>query len=146
MSCSKNGQIGIITERDIIKKVLAQQSNPSQIKAQDVATFPVITIDASETLFNAILTMAKHRIRKLVIKDGEVIWGILDDRVVISHESKNIIFLIKEIDKAKSIEELSYLYSLVNESVIEGVISGLDPEYVGKYIAELNDHFMARVA
>lgn len=142
----KDGQIGIITERDIIKKVLAREINPSQIKAQDVGTFPVITMDASEPLFNALLTMAKHGIRKLVIKDSGVIWGILDDKAVISHESKNIIFLIKEIDKAKTVKELSYLYSIVNESVIEGVMSGLDPEYVGKYIAELNDHFMSRAA
>lgn len=142
----RDGELGIITERDIIKKVLAKDINPSLIKAQDVATFPIITMDASEPLFNALLTMAKHRIRKLVVKDSGVIWGILDDRVVISHESKNIVFLIKEIDRAKSIEELTYLYSLVNESVVEGVLSGLDPEYVGKYLAELNDHFMARVA
>lgn len=142
----RDGDIGIITERDIIKKVLAKEINPSEIKAQDVATFPVIAMDASEPLFNAMLTMAKHKIRKLVIKNAGAIWGILDDRVVISHESKNIVFLIKEIERAKTIEELSYFYSLVNESVVEGVMSGLDPEYVGKYIAELNDHFMSRVA
>ncbi|MEJ5227157.1 putative nucleotidyltransferase substrate binding domain-containing protein [Thermodesulfovibrio sp.] len=142
----KNGEIGIITERDIIKKVLAKEANPSNLKAEDIATFPIISMDASEPLFNAMLTMAKHKIRKLVIKDSGAIWGILDDRIVINHESKNIVFLIKEIQRAKSVEELAYLYSLVNESVIEGVMSGLDPEYVGKYIAELNDHFMARVA
>lgn len=142
----KDGDVGIITERDIIKKVLAKELNPSEIKAEEIATFPIITMDASEPLFNALLAMAKHRIRKLVITDSGAIWGILDDRVVISHESKNIVFLIKEIDKAKTVEELAYLYTLVNESVIEGVLSGLDPEYVGKYIAELNDHFMLRAA
>lgn len=142
----KDGEIGIITERDIIKKVLAKELDPFKIKAKDVATFPIITMDSSEPLFNALLVMAKHRIRKLVIKDSGAIWGILDDRIVISHESKNIVFLIKEINRAKNTEELSYLYHLANESVIEGILSGLDPEYVGKYIAELNDHFMARVA
>ncbi len=142
----KGGDIGIITERDIIKKVLAKELDPFKIQAKDIATFPIITMDASEPLFNALLVMAKHGIRKLVIKENGAIWGILDDRVVISHESKNILFLIKEIDRAKNVEELSYIYSLVNESVIEGVMSGLDPEYVGKYIAELNDRFMIKIA
>ncbi len=142
----KDGEIGIITERDIIKKVLARELDPLLVKAQDVATFPIISMDASEPLFNALLIMAKHGIRKLVVKDAGAIWGILDDRVIISHESKNILFLIKEVNRAKNVEELSYLYSLFNESVIEGVLSGLDPEYVGKYIAELNDHFMIKVA
>ncbi|WP_353683726.1 putative nucleotidyltransferase substrate binding domain-containing protein [Thermodesulfovibrio sp. 3907-1M] len=138
--------VGIITERDIIKKVLAKDLNPQQIKAKDIATFPVIEISSSEPLFNALLTMAKHGIRKLVIKDGNTISGVLDDRTVISHESKNIIFLIKEIDKAKSAEELAYIYSIIQDSIIEGVLSGMDPEYVGKYIAELNDHFMKKAA
>ncbi|WP_460176677.1 putative nucleotidyltransferase substrate binding domain-containing protein [Thermodesulfovibrio hydrogeniphilus] len=142
----KNEEIGIITERDIIKKVLAKELDPQSVKAKDVATFPIISMDASEPLFNVLLTMAKHGIRKVVVKDAGAIWGILDDRIIISHESKNILFLIKEINSAKTIEELAYLYSLFNESVIEGVLSGLDPEYVGKYIAELNDHFMIKVA
>lgn len=142
----KNGQLGILTERDIIKKVLAREIEPKSIKVKEIASFPTIQIDANEPLFNALLVMAKHGIRKLVIKEGDALIGVLDDRTVISHESKNIVFLIKEIDKARTIEELAYLYSIVQESIIEGVLSGIDPEYVGKYIAELNDRFMLRVA
>ncbi len=142
----KDGETGIITERDIIKKVLARELNPSTVKAEGVASFPIISMDSSEPLFNALLTMAKHGIRKLVVKDGGAIWGVLDDRVIISHESKNILFIIKEIEKAKTVADLAYIYSLVSESIIEGVMSGLDPEYVGKYISELNDRFMIKVA
>ncbi|WP_353686300.1 putative nucleotidyltransferase substrate binding domain-containing protein [Thermodesulfovibrio sp. 3462-1] len=141
-----DSEAGIITERDIIKKVIAKDLNPQQIKVKDIATFPVIEMSSSEPLFNALLTMAKYGIRKLVIKDGDFITGVLDDRTVISHESKNIIFLIKEIDKAKSAEELAYLYSIAQDSIVEGVLTGMDPEYIGKYIAELNDHFMKRVS
>jgi len=138
--------IGIITERDIIKKVLAKDLNPQYVKAKEIATFPVIEMSSSEPLFNALLTMAKHGIRKLVIKDGNSVIGVLDDRTVISHESKNIIFLIKEIDKAKTVEELAYIYSIVQDSIIECVLSGMDAEYIGKYISELNDHFMKTMA
>jgi len=142
----RQDSLGIITERDIIKKVLAKDLNPQNIMAEEIATFPVIEMSSSEPLFNALLTMAKHGIRKLIIKDGNSISGVLDDRTVISHESKNIIFLIKEINKAKTVEELSYLYSIIQDSIIEGVLSGMDPEYVGKYISELNDHFMKRAS
>jgi len=142
----RDNSVGIITERDVIKKVLSKDLNPQHIKAEDIATFPVIEMSSSEPLFNALLTMAKHGIRKLIIKDGNSIIGVLDDRTVISHESKNIIFLIKEIDKAKTVEELAYIYSITQDSIIEGVLSGMDPEYVGKYISELNDRFMKRVA
>jgi len=142
----KDGDFGIITERDVIKKVLAKDLDPKKMMVQEIATFPIIKMSSSDLLFNALLTMAKHNIRKLIISEGDQIVGVLDDRTIISHQSKNVLFLIKEIDKAKSIDDLSYLYSMVQDSLIEITSRGMDPEYMGKYISELNDYFMKKVA
>jgi len=142
----RDGDYGIITERDVIKKVLAKDLDPKKMTVQEIATFPIIKMSSSDLLFNALLTMAKHNIRKLIISEGEQIVGVLDDRTIISHQSKNVLFLIKEIDKAKSIEDLSYLYSMIQDSLIEISSRGMDPEYMGKYISELNDYFMKKTA
>lgn len=142
----RDGDYGIITERDVIKKVLAKDLEPKKMMVQEIATFPIIKMSSSDLLFNALLTMAKHNIRKLIISEGDQIVGVLDDRTIISHQSKNVLFLIKEIDKAKSIEDLSYLYSMIQDSLIEISSRGMDPEYMGKYISELNDYFMKKTA
>lgn len=142
----RDGDYGIITERDVIKKVLAKDLDPKKMMVQEIATFPIIKMSSSDLLFNALLTMAKHNIRKLIISEGDQIVGVLDDRTIISHQSKNVLFLIKEIDKAKSIEDLSYLYSMIQDSLIEISSRGMDPEYMGKYISELNDYFMKKTA
>lgn len=142
----RDSDYGIITERDVIKKVLAKDLEPKKMTVQEIATFPIIKMSSSDLLFNALLTMAKHNIRKLIISEGDQIVGVLDDRTIISHQSKNVLFLIKEIDKAKSIEDLSYLYSMIQDSLIEISSRGMDPEYMGKYISELNDYFMKKTA
>ncbi|MFN3471343.1 MAG: putative nucleotidyltransferase substrate binding domain-containing protein [Aquificaceae bacterium] len=136
--------LGIITERDVLKKVLAKGLRPEEVKLKDVATFPLVWIESKSTLYDAMVLMARHGIRKLLIKkDGEPV-GVLEDRDLIAYESKNAVLLIKEIDKAKTVEDLRYLHKLVMEQALDLVFSGTDPERLGEYISELNDRFMKR--
>ncbi|MFN3599461.1 MAG: putative nucleotidyltransferase substrate binding domain-containing protein [Aquificaceae bacterium] len=136
--------VGIVTERDILKKVLAKGLKTQEVKLKDIATFPVISIDKDKSLYEAMVLMAKHGIRKLVVKKGEEILGVLEDRDVIAYESKNALLLIKEIDKAKTTQDLRYLYYLLKEQILDLVFTGTDPERLGEYISELNDRFMKR--
>ena len=51
--------IGILTESDIIKKVVAEAKNPKDVKIKDVMTTPVIIIDSFFTLEKAMKTMLR---------------------------------------------------------------------------------------
>ncbi len=135
---------GILTERDILKKVLAKGLSTDEVKAKDIATHPVISVSPQDFLIDAMLLMAKHGIRKIAVFEGNKPLGVLEDKDIIAFESKNLVFMIKEIDKARTTEELSYIYKLVSESALEMVLNGADPERVGRYISELNDRFMKR--
>ncbi|MFN3870588.1 MAG: putative nucleotidyltransferase substrate binding domain-containing protein [Aquificaceae bacterium] len=136
--------VGIITERDILKKVLAKGLKTQEVKLRDIATFPIVSIDKDKSLYEAMVLMAKHGIRKLVVKRGGEILGVLEDRDLIAYESKNALLLIKKIDKAKTTQDLRYIYNLLKEQIIDLVFSGTDPERLGEYISELNDRFMKR--
>lgn len=136
--------MGIITERDVLRKVLAKGLRPEEVKLKDVASFPVVWIESKSTLYDAMVLMARHGIRKLLVKkNGEPV-GVLEDRDLIAYESKNAVLLIKEIDKAKTVEDLKYLYGLVKEQTLDLVFQGTDPEKLGEYISEINDRFMKR--
>lgn len=135
---------GIITERDILKKVVAQEKNPSQVSAKEIMTSPLIVVSPEEFIFDVILLMAKHNIRRVVVKEGNKILGVLEDRDIIALESQSLIVLVKEIEKVKDINELAYLYSLVDDTVMNLFIEGVKPEIISKLIAELNDKFIAK--
>ena len=139
-----DGEKGIITERDIIKKVVAEGKNQAEVKAQEVMSSPIITVDYEDFLFDAILLMVKHNIRRVVVKKGEEIVGVLEDKDIISIQSGSFIFLVKEIEKAKSVEELSYLYSLTKELAVNLHKEGIRPDYISSIISELNDKFLGK--
>jgi len=136
--------MGIITERDVLRKVLAKGLRPEEVKLKDVASFPVVWIESKSTLYDALVLMARHGIRKLLVKKNGDPVGVLEDRDLIAYESKNAVLLIKEIDKAKTVEDLKYLYGLVKEQTLDLVFQGTDPEKLGEYISEINDRFMKR--
>lgn len=135
---------GIITERDIIKRVLGEGKDPRETKASEVATFPVIGVDERDYLMDVLTLMSKHAIRRVVVFSNQQPSGILEDRDIILYESKNFVFLFKEIEKAKDEESLAFLYRQTTKAVVELVLEGADPERVGKYVSELHDRFMKR--
>ncbi len=136
---------GIITERDIIKRVVALSKAPEETKLEEVASYPVISVESEDFVFEALLKMAKHNIRRLGVKEGGKLIGVIEDRDIIAYESKNLIVIIKEIEKAQSLEELRYIYSMYQDTVLQLFHSGVGVERISRLISEINDKIMSRV-
>jgi CBS domain-containing protein len=66
--------IGIITERDILKKVAALSKSPADIAVQDAMSFPVITVKAYDSIETAAGLMARNKIKRLIVleQDGSL--------------------------------------------------------------------------
>ena len=71
---------GIITERDLVERVIKLQKNPAKTRAQDIMTSPVKTIEADRTVADALRLMRYDRIRRLVITRKGKIVGIVSER------------------------------------------------------------------
>lgn len=63
--------IGIVTERDILKKVTGSNKNASDIAAQEIMSRPVITIKTIDSIDTAAEVMAKNRIKRVVVVEQE---------------------------------------------------------------------------
>jgi len=75
--------VGILTERDVLKKVISTRRgpmDPSLIKAEDVMTTPLITIDAEASLGEASMLMVKNNIRRLLVTEDGNIVGIFTNK------------------------------------------------------------------
>ena len=69
---------GMITDRDIAVKVVAEGKDPSSVKVIDLADQPeVITIGADDSVTEALATMSKHQVRRLPVIDGHDLVGIV---------------------------------------------------------------------
>jgi CBS domain-containing protein len=69
---------GMITDRDIVVKVLAQGKDPASTKVIDVYDGgEVVTIGADDSIEEAMKTMAQHQVRRLPVIDGQKLVGML---------------------------------------------------------------------
>jgi CBS domain-containing protein len=76
--------LGIITERDLVTRVLARNKLSSKLIAKDVMTSPLITISPDETLSNAAKHMSRLNVRRLgVVYKGDLV-GVISSKDVLA--------------------------------------------------------------
>ncbi len=70
--------VGLVTERDIIKKVTAQNKSADQVAVRLIMSSPLITVQSIDSIDTAAETIAENRIKRLVVleQDGSMV-GIL---------------------------------------------------------------------
>ncbi len=82
----KTGKVtGIVRDKDIVFKVVAEELEPSKIKAKNIAE-NVITIDMNATIDEALTKMAEESVDHLVVTSGNRIVGIFSIRDFIDLE------------------------------------------------------------
>jgi CBS domain-containing protein len=75
---NNNKPIGIITESDIIKKVLAQKKVADQVAVSHIMSSPLVTVKSIDSIDTAAETIAENKVKRLVVieQDGSMV-GIL---------------------------------------------------------------------
>jgi CBS domain-containing protein len=68
---------GMLTDRDIVTKVLAQGRDPSSTRAGELGEGKPVTIGADDSVAEALQTMKTHAVRRLPVIDGHDLVGIV---------------------------------------------------------------------
>jgi CBS domain-containing protein len=70
--------VGVITDRDIVCRVVAEGKNPMAYTAETCMSGPVVTVRADALLDDVVATMEKHQIRRVpVVDERETCVGII---------------------------------------------------------------------
>lgn len=81
--------IGIITDRDIVVRMIAAGKNPLELTARDCMTAPAITVTADTTLADCVDLLELNQIRRVIVVNREGrIAGILAQADIAMHLSK----------------------------------------------------------
>ena len=82
--------LGILTERDILYKVVASGLYPRVVKAKDVMSAPLETVEYTTTVASAIQKMSTLGIRRLgVTQDGRIV-GMITQKAIVSGGSGQV--------------------------------------------------------
>ncbi len=69
--------IGIFTETDLLRKVVAEEKDLGNVKISAVMSTPVITIDPEASLVKAFMIMQQKRVRHLVVTEKTKTVGVI---------------------------------------------------------------------
>ncbi len=99
-----NGRpIGIITERDLIRKVITEGNDPGSIAISDIMTKSVLTLESDARLVTAGELMRKNRVRRFpIVRNGRLV-GVVTETDVI----RGLIRLIKRLNAKLIADEIS---------------------------------------
>ena len=76
--CGEDNRLkGMLTDRDIAVKVLAQDKDPGSTKAGELGEGKPVTIGADDSVDEALSTMKEHKVRRLPVIDGHDLIGIV---------------------------------------------------------------------
>ena len=73
----QNYPIGIITERDIVRRVITDNKDPKHTKATEIMSKPLITIETNTYIYDVSVKMVKNKIRRLPVVKGKTLSGII---------------------------------------------------------------------
>ena len=93
--------VGVVTDRDIAVKVVAEGKDAQSTKVREIASKDVITIDPQQDLDEALRLMAQHQIRRLPVveEDGKVVGILAQADVALQSDDAKTGELVEEISK-----------------------------------------------
>jgi CBS domain-containing protein len=139
-----NPLVGIITDRDLCTRVLAQGLDPND-DVSSVMTTEVISLDHNAYVYEAMLTMLRYNVHHLpVLKDKQPI-GIIEATDIVRYESQNSLLLVSSIFQQQSIEELSTLSVQVKDSFVRLVNEDANSHMVGSAMSVIGRSFKQRI-
>ncbi|USD34178.1 MULTISPECIES: DUF294 nucleotidyltransferase-like domain-containing protein [Vibrio] len=136
--------VGIITDRDLCTRVLAEGLDASD-EVSSVMTTEVISLDHNAYVYEAMLTMLRYNVHHLpVLKDKKPI-GIIEATDIVRYESQNSLLLVSSIFQQQSIEELASLSEQVKDSFVRLVNEDANSHMVGSAMSVIGRSFKQRI-
>ena len=78
--------VAMVTDRDIIARVVAEGRDPSSTTVEDIATSDLVTIGPDADVDEARQLMAQHELDRILVVEGGNLAGIISEADLRSHE------------------------------------------------------------
>ena len=138
-------ELFIVTDSDFREKVILNRMDFDDTVGK-IANSGLVYVNENDFLFNAQLTMAKHGLKRVVVKDNKGdITGILDQISLSSFFATNTFSVSNEIIKAETVEELKAASHSFIKIIKSLNAKGVKVEFISKLINQLNRKLLAKL-
>lgn len=140
-----NKPVGIVTEKDLVRKVLAQREFLRRLTAADVMSSDLHTIDPEAFYFEALLSMVRHKIKHLVVTDEKGLSGIVTLRDLMASRSTGALTVANRIESQTTIDGLAQASKEIDKMLQALVAERASPQEILQIITEFFDRLTRKV-
>lgn len=140
----EDNSYAIVTDSDLRQKVLLAHLSVNE-SIEKIATNTIITINHNDFLFNALLEMTHHGIKRLVVMKDDKVIGILEQLDLLSYFANHSHLVAVQIDKATSIEDLKDISEDIRNLIVTLKAKGVKVRYITKLVSTLNEKIYKKV-
>lgn len=93
--------IGVVTDRDIVCRLVARGKNPLDYTAEACMSQPVVTVEETMTVPEVVSTMEKHQIRRILVvnQDGRCVGVVSQADIAWQAKPKAVSALVREVSR-----------------------------------------------
>ncbi|MBM3423559.1 MAG: CBS domain-containing protein [Chlorobi bacterium] len=143
-----NHPLGIITDTDLRKKVVAQPGSVKEQPVRDIMSSPVYTITGRKTVADMVMLMVKTKLRHFCItEDGTVnspLQGIISEHDIITSEGNNPAVIMKEIMAADQVGQLKVERDKAEHLLRIYIGQDVAVHFISNIITEINDALIVK--
>jgi CBS domain-containing protein len=136
--------VGMITDRDFREKVVAEARDVTT-PVNTIMNTPLISIDAEDNCFEALLHMIRHRIHHILVMERGKLTGMLTNHDFMLLQGSSPTILVKEIGQIRSIEEMQNTAPRFYKAVSSLLRFGARPHNITGLITELMERIINAV-
>jgi CBS domain-containing protein len=107
--------VGIITERDLLKRIVAESRNATKTKVKDVMSSPLIVVEPDMELEDAAKLMFEMKIKKLPVVEGKRLIGLIT-LTDIARFQPQIMKILKQLSKRQAMPKR--MQKIINHYVV----------------------------
>ncbi|MGI9412301.1 MAG: DUF294 nucleotidyltransferase-like domain-containing protein [Hyphomicrobiales bacterium] len=138
------GVVGIVTTRDVAERIVAR-GRDNETPVGEIMTPDPVTLPSDALGYNALLTLVERGIGHLPVTENSRLKGVLTLTDLVRHQSLADIFLVIEIKKKRSVNELAGVISKIPQLLAQLNSAGLDANKIGQIITSVTDALTARL-
>ncbi|WP_426147955.1 putative nucleotidyltransferase substrate binding domain-containing protein [Polaromonas sp. DSR2-3-2] len=137
-------RIGMFTTTDL-RDALLRPEPPQQLAVREVAQFTLVSVQADAELSEALLAMIRHRVHRVLVREGDAILGVLSQLDLMSFVSNHSHLIALQVEQAASIAELRTAALQMDGLIALLHSGGARIELISSLVSELNGQIFARL-
>jgi CBS domain-containing protein len=135
---------GLVTDRDLRNRALAAGADPSQ-PVRTIMTTDLVTVQADQYAFEALLTMSRRNVHHLPVLDGDGVTGVVTATDLMRLQADTPVYVIGEIWKQNDRDGLEAVSERVPQLVLDLVDGGGRAADVARVVTAVSDALTQRL-